>query len=901
MPTPEQAPPPALKVFPNFQTPSTISSSAPYFVFIPVHDPWHGPLFGRLAVTSDTVPIIQGSNGKWGLREDTRESWSALEQILGRVCSAMRDICTFPIPICVRAGIPYQAGYSYTKYHTLGQARRAVIKSRDGFLPLLGHISMYFFVFKYNEDKPGCDNWRHKVCAMAGVHSDWFRELEHSVVADFTVPRIGGILDLSSPPAMANPTGGKRTDLDYLVGVILKTNLPIPLYVRWGKFEDALNIRRPKSLEEVHFILDYHEMNYLQALPGVVKFSPWSQANQQATIPNFLSSRDTHPFVLERTTSADVQESVHPPASSTPSSSTPSSSTPSSSFPPVERYSGQRAGETMSEFFARRARTNEATLAKETPQARSQRLQRETHAQRGGVPGKKGACVFVWEKVNEHYIRRSAGRQNYEDVWEEYSSSQRVYDAFRNEWDVCEAFGHPDPDDNFSETHGGGGDDDDDGEDYGVPWEEVKDDKQPLPPQISEADLDRIHDPLPLINNAPQPTVFTQTAAEVASFRFGCMMPTAKVRPEGLNLPHDKLTCKIMGDKDITLPGNAQAHNLKSFLVLAQTGMTLRNIDSALLDFHYPGSRINQVWVVDVKRVMCPKRSGFEGGLRYVVQDTDSPGPFFIVLDNAASVLEIMRRRWGPSISDIALELLRRGVTFHLCTLSEHLQQSGINAGPTTSLKSYSGMGYCSKDFKPDMRDYQGYLDFRQRFLQTPRGRVALRSGGIIARIARDALAIEDGILGPGDEVLTNGLCFWDGRTPRALWDDQLTADEIDVVCGVYHIATGAFPCLCYLTYTDRVNIGQRDPNSAQGRQVTTRSWWPRPTAFFRNSALDVGWWTPACEYFYLNRVKMYNDGILKLETAAAWKDNLKLDRKVLPYIHAIERLSAEILATLRP
>ncbi|KAK7030162.1 hypothetical protein R3P38DRAFT_2524007, partial [Favolaschia claudopus] len=375
-----------------------------------------------------------------------------------------------------------------------------------------------------------------------------------------------------------------------------------------------------------------------------------------------------------------------------------------------------------------------------------------------------------------------------------------------------------------------------------------------------------------------------QTAQEVASFRFGCRIPNVKVRPAGLELPNDKLTCKVMGDKDIQLPCDAQTHNLKSFLSLAKTVETFKAIDSALLDFHYPPSAINQVWAADVKRVLCRERLGFAGGLLFIVHDTDAPGPLYMVLDSATTVLEIERRQWGPSISDIALRLLHRGIPFHLCVVSHQLQPSSPPPKVLESLNPYSGMGYRLKDFQPDMRDYNGYLDCREHFLRTSRGQVALRSGGIIARIAREVLTIEDGLLGPGDEVTRNGICFWDGHTPGALWDDQLTEDEIDIVCGVYHIATG-----------------QRDPNQPRGRQITTRSWWPRPSAFFRNSALAIGWWTPACESFYARRVTMYKEGTLKLETAAAWKENLKLDRKVLPYINAIESHSSEILAVLRP
>ncbi|KAF8145071.1 hypothetical protein K438DRAFT_1475847, partial [Mycena galopus ATCC 62051] len=78
--------------------------------------------------------------------------------------------------------------------------------------------------------------------------------------------------------------------------------------------------------------------------------------------------------------------------------------------------------------------------------------------------------------------------------------------------------------------------------------------------------------------------------------------------------------------------------------------------------------------------------------------------------------------------------------------------------------------------------------------------------------------------------------------------DETLTDDEIDVICGVYHVATGGD-----LAY------------------ITSRSWWPRPPAFAK-SALNVGWWTPACEHFYQGRLQKFNAGTYRIETAHTWK-----------------------------
>ncbi|KAJ7171904.1 hypothetical protein B0H12DRAFT_1040615 [Mycena haematopus] len=204
-------------------------------------------------------------------------------------------------------------------------------------------------------------------------------------------------------------------------------------------------------------------------------------------------------------------------------------------------------------------------------------------------------------------------------------------------------------------------------------------------------------------------------------------------------------------------------------------------------------------------------------------------------------------------------------------------------APAVSSRLSYSGLGYRPQDYQPDVWDYRSYLERRTQLLRSSRGLVALRSGGIIARIAREVVSLEDGLIDPSDYPLDHGICFWDGKSAKTLRGEQLTDDEVDVICGVYHVATG-----------------QRDPSSANNRQITSRSWWPRPPAFSK-SALNVGWWTPACEHFYQGRLEKLNGGIYMIQTAHTWKEQLKLERKCQPIIEGIERCSAHILSVLRP
>ncbi|KAJ6447666.1 hypothetical protein C8R47DRAFT_936360, partial [Mycena vitilis] len=106
---------------------------------------------------------------------------------------------------------------------------------------------------------------------------------------------------------------------------------------------------------------------------------------------------------------------------------------------PVERHSGQGEGQTYVEFFARREERNKAKLAAETTGNRQQRLSRLQAAEKQHCPSsKKGARVYIWEKTNDFWVRKLLQRNEVEDEWDNFASSQRVFDPFKNEWDLCE-------------------------------------------------------------------------------------------------------------------------------------------------------------------------------------------------------------------------------------------------------------------------------------------------------------------------------------------------------------------------------------------------------------------------------------------------------------------------------
>ncbi|KAG1899886.1 uncharacterized protein F5891DRAFT_894264, partial [Suillus fuscotomentosus] len=136
-------------------------------------------------------------------------------------------------------------------------------------------------------------------------------------------------------------------------------------------------------------------------------------------------------------------------------------------------------------------------------------------------------------------------------------------------------------------------------------------------------------------------------------------------------------------------------------------------------------------------------------------------------------------------------------------------------------------------NWQPDKVEYMDYECRRNRLLKLPHVRVAVAQGGILWRICKQELA-SDIPSGPSKDVQ-----FFSDMSPDAPCDhlfDTLSKQEIDILCGVYHVLT------------DR------------GEQTSIMSWWPTPQ-LWSSSGLDMGYWTHSAEQMFQLRLKMIRQG----------------------------------------
>ncbi|KAI1789776.1 hypothetical protein LXA43DRAFT_892236 [Ganoderma leucocontextum] len=165
-------------------------------------------------------------------------------------------------------------------------------------------------------------------------------------------------------------------------------------------------------------------------------------------------------------------------------------------------------------------------------------------------------------------------------------------------------------------------------------------------------------------------------------------------------------------------------------------------------------------------------------------------------------------------------------------------------------------LGWRKQDFQPDFWDYKEYQRRAYAILSQPKGRAALLRGGIVWRLALEILgagpSVELAQQGPSSDVWHYGQAFVPSRGD-ASYDDALSSDELDVICGVYKV------------YTANNNFSQ----------TQDYSWWPK-AGTWEDSDLDMGYWTPYCEEWFQQRLRRIWANDTEPRTAKKWKDGLK-------------------------
>jgi hypothetical protein len=163
---------------------------------------------------------------------------------------------------------------------------------------------------------------------------------------------------------------------------------------------------------------------------------------------------------------------------------------------------------------------------------------------------------------------------------------------------------------------------------------------------------------------------------------------------------------------------------------------------------------------------------------------TNATLPWRIGVATAAIALYIVRLDSRFNDYEISRHLLHRGIAFHTVLPLRNVPKSSI---PHPIFPSIRSSGYVFT-----IEDFNVYIHRRDSLLRSPRGRAALLKGGIVWRLAVETISVDDCLEGPSIEtsVHRRGLVHPTADPSVDLCDDDLSTDELDLICGVYECFT---------------------------------------------------------------------------------------------------------------
>ncbi|KAK0483109.1 hypothetical protein EDD18DRAFT_1084331 [Armillaria luteobubalina] len=205
-----------------------------------------------------------------------------------------------------------------------------------------------------------------------------------------------------------------------------------------------------------------------------------------------------------------------------------------------------------------------------------------------------------------------------------------------------------------------------------------------------------------------------------------------------------------------------------------------------------------------------------------------------------------------------------------------------------TFLRAAECVPYRTKGFQPNMDDLQSYVRRRRElFRSTEVLRAALKHGRLIWRLAHDvegSHSEELVVTGPSVRVTEIGDVHHTAEGDE-LWDEKLTDDQIDIICGVYKVEWDE----------DKSQIQKKSQADHRVQLTEDVSWFPKPTAWKR-CGLDVGFWSADAESWYQHRIAKYISGDFNCENQMQWRKSLKLCRDTPKVVDALEAVSRGFL-----
>jgi hypothetical protein len=858
----------------------------PSFAFTPLELRYEGPIFGRLRFdTPDNAPPvgvvyhrIDGHFMGYALHATVRDRWQRLEDAL---CLVIYLLCKRPECLegwegsCEWEQLPLPRWFGYTKYYgSKEDASRAARRSRQAFNGLAGMCS---YTIALCHGSPTLPNpfWISHLSTW--VHPGWLADLQASVVGtlDDTVKRRGVLIHVSN-------CRWKKDTVDSFIAS------SVPVWFYWGDQNKVVAVSAVSS-----FLTDFmpvktdvaNKLREFDTAEGALP-APRSPSPSQFSIPG-TSYVESHSTGTSSLTVAPSNFSALSPCTH-PTTVGPDANP---EFPQVEKGSRQRPGQDWRSFFEQQG-LRHAQLYSTASQELLQKWADSKRANEYGyAPGKKGAVVWEWEDVDGFFIRKRVPRATVEDVFYQYGPTHKRYNPIDREWDLHYQFDPdtPAPDNDYDESDRfaaidqqsrtpqppSRGYDTDERDDAG--------ESAPLAVgELSEKDISRkfISDmeyTYGTIEDLLCTVELHIPLLDLLRNRYGLVLDDASQfipGPQGWNCPSDSKLRNILLSSDIEDERVTQTVSLLVHLISQQNfRMTEAPNARHLWDL---SEHCGNTLAMEASPRYCCVGCEQEQDL-FIVRGHDGHHPCWdIMVQQPLTLLECQRRFYNTRKSDIILHLIRTGTPFLRAIDQAKFVSDAFTRSRTlphdllpgwrlplfVADDKKSSLGCRWPGYQPDHTDYVAYWNKLVTFLRGPRGHLAATMGGIVWRLAVQALGVQE-----LNEMVLSGNTFRSSSSPqyksrnsdhRFYGLETLSAPELEFITGTYYV------------YTDK------------GVQVSKQSWWPQHHTWLR-SGRDMGHWTQSAEeWFHKRLATIRKDPATALKTPKVWDNTLKFEAKAL-------------------
>lgn len=764
----------------------------PHLPFMPVNFDTH-PFTERFHYKFDTLPIVQVGFNEYTLEPSVRERWARHVNLFTPILRAWRGQLAMA-PMSVDYNLSVQDFEIKRTFPTEKKARGYYWFYRTLCFAMYANFS-YSSALKIN--------WSlslEKYCKEHSLKLDeiWVNEV-YNALCDFThTKRAGVIVDVAT------------TELWSILPTYQKNGVPLLMDVGHVTFHDRDHTPEIPTISITRVTGNHPSYKYPSDWPTHTELV---RATQQFILLQYEDRLGIHPefpkvpLTLPRPNVEEPGSVLHQRCSTSAWTNPDNQETVDFiQMAPPQPVKTRPVSNHVDwiEFFDKRRKVNKRIEEAETP---TEKLRRESrikdslriNQKHSSGPSKK-SVVFEWVQEDAPppgtnmwhawvptWKRVKIDRKEVEDVWDNYTPSQRSYDSFHNQWDLMVLFdvSAQEPDQDYED------DDDDDMEvDMTAPVSSNQTvaylDEVYVHPELSAySGIQKLNSQITFL--APSnlklwarltiglsctlplqpPVIFENTLIYIGFFGED-LAKSSDV------YPHVQEFLSYICRRDFTNPRIRHLCDLHpghtSALKITSGGLTVTQV---ILKH----SVLEEGKKKDLERpayILTPKDGKSGGQICWI-----------LVVFDATSVVQIIRNGWGSSsMEGLVRNLVRYGVEFRtLVPAFQTNPQRIISLNP--HLANFKGLPAID-NFKTEKRTvahYNEYVAMRDFVMQAPEARPSFRMGGILWRLAMESTANFDDVIdhimsgpsevGPteGEYFLLNGVRYYDDCVPEFVSD----------------------------------------------------------------------------------------------------------------------------------